>query len=131
MIPLCRDQGVAVIPWSPLARGFLAGNRDTAEASRSATIRAQTDDITQKYYSRASDLRVLEQLGALAKQKGVSNATLACAWLLHKGVTAPIIGATKLPHIEQAVAALDVRLTDDEAALLEAPYEPHPVIGHS
>jgi aryl-alcohol dehydrogenase-like predicted oxidoreductase len=131
MIPLCRDQGVAVIPWSPLARGFLAGNRDTAEASRSATIRAQTDDITQKYYSRASDLRVLEQLGALAKQKGVSNATLAYAWLLHKGVTAPIIGATKLPHIEQAVAALDVRLTDDEAALLEAPYEPHPVIGHS
>jgi aryl-alcohol dehydrogenase-like predicted oxidoreductase len=134
MIPLCRDQGVAVIPWSPLARGFLAGTRDTAEtvdASRIATIRAQTDDVTQKYYSRASDLRVLEQLGRVAKQKGISNATLAYAWLLHKGVTAPVVGATKLSHLEQAVAALDSRLTNEEAALLEAPYEPHPVIGHS
>ena len=130
MIPLCRDQRVAVIPWSPLARGFLAGNRDTADASRSATIRAQTDDIVQKYYSRASDLRVLEQLGRLAVQKGVSNATLAYAWLLRKGVTAPVVGATRLPHLEQAVAALELELTDEDVAHLEAPYEPHPVIGH-
>ena len=130
MIPLCRDQRVAVIPWSPLARGFLAGNRDAADASRSTTIRAQTDDIVQKYYSRASDLRVLEQLGHLAVQKGVSNATLAYAWLLRKGVTAPVVGATRLPHLEQAVAALELELTDEDVAHLEAPYEPHPVIGH-
>ncbi|MFM0045576.1 aldo/keto reductase [Paraburkholderia sediminicola] len=131
MIPLCHDQCVAVIPWSPLARGFLAGNRDTVDASRSATIRAQSDDVAQKYYGRASDLRVLERLTHLAKQKDVSNATLAYAWLLHKGVTAPIVGATKLPHLEQAVSELDGWLTDEEVALLEAPYEPHPVIGHS
>lgn len=130
MIPLCRDQRVAVIPWSPLARGFLAGNRDVADASRSTTIRARTDDIVQKYYSRASDLRVLEQLGRLAVQKGVSNATLAYAWLLHKGVTAPVVGATRLPHLEQAVAAPELQLTDEDVACLEAPYEPHPVIGH-
>jgi 1-deoxyxylulose-5-phosphate synthase len=131
MIPLCRDQRVAVIPWSPLARGFLAGNRGTTDASRSATIRAQTDDVAQKYYGNPGDLRVLEQLGQLALQKGVSNATLAYAWLLRKGVTAPIVGATNLSHIEQAVAALDSLLTDEDVALLEAPYEPHRVIGHS
>lgn len=131
MIPLCRDQGVAVIPWSPLARGFLAGNRDTADTSRSATIRAQTDDVAQKYYGSAGDLRVLAELSRLARQKAVSNATLAYAWLLHKGVTAPIVGATKLPHLEQAVAALYGQLTDEDVALLEAPYEPHRVIGHT
>jgi aryl-alcohol dehydrogenase-like predicted oxidoreductase len=111
MIPLCRDQGVAVIPWSPLARGFLAANRDTADASKGATIRAQTDDVAQKYYSRACDLRVLEQLGKLAAQKGASNAALAYAWLLHKGVAAPVIGATRLPHLEQAAGALELQLT--------------------
>lgn len=131
MIPLCRDQGVAVIPWSPLARGFLAGNRDAADTSRSATIRAQTDDVAQKYYGSAGDLRVLAELSRLARQKAVSNATLAYAWLLHKGVTAPIVGATKLPHLEQAVAALYGQLTDEDVALLEAQYEPHRVIGHT
>ncbi len=106
-------------------------NRDTADTSRSATIRAQTDDVAQKYYGSAGDLRVLAELSRLARQKAVSNATLAYAWLLHKGVTAPIVGATKLPHLEQAVAALYGQLTDEDVALLEAQYEPHRVIGHT
>lgn len=152
MIPLCRDQGVALIPWSPLARGFLAGNRaltdksaakaaeaapakgkkaDAATAASAATERAKTDNIAQTYYYRASDFKVVEELGKLALEKGVSNATLAYAWLLHKGVTAPIVGASKLPQLDQAVAALELKLTAPELARLEAPYEPHPVLGHA
>jgi len=131
MIPLCRDQGVALVPWSPLARGFLAGNRQSGDKQAGATSRAQSDDIAQKYYYRASDFATVERLGAMAAKKGVSNATLAYAWLLHKGVTAPIIGASKLPQLDQAAAAVELRLTPDELAELEAGYEPHPVIGHS
>ncbi|MBK6591222.1 MAG: aldo/keto reductase [Burkholderiales bacterium] len=147
MLPLCRDQGVAVIPWSPLARGFLAGNRqssdkDATSASDSAakaaaarssatTERAKTDNIAQGYYYRDSDFRVVAELSALAAEKGVSNATLAYAWLLHKGVTAPVVGASKLPQLDQAVAALDVALSAAELVRLEAAYEPHPVLGHS
>jgi aryl-alcohol dehydrogenase (NADP+) len=131
MIPLCRDQGVALLPWSPLGRGFLAGNRQVGDEKGGATSRAQTDDIAQKYYYRASDFATVERLGALAAKKGVSHATLAYAWLLHKGVTAPIVGASKLHQIDQAVAALDVSLSPQEMAELEAGYEPHPVIGHT
>jgi aryl-alcohol dehydrogenase (NADP+) len=131
MIPLCRDQGVALLPWSPLARGFLAGNRKPADASAGATSRAQTDDIAQKYYYRASDFATVERLAALAAAKGVSNATLAYAWLLHKGVTAPIIGASKLHQLDQAAQAPELALTAEELAQLEAGYEPHPVIGHA
>jgi aryl-alcohol dehydrogenase-like predicted oxidoreductase len=131
MLPLCRDQGVAVIPWSPLARGFLAGNRKPADATGGATSRAATDDIAQKYYYRASDFATVERLGAMAAAKGVSNATLAYAWLLHKGVTAPIVGTSKLTQLDQAAAASDLVLTADEAAQLEQGYEPHPVAGHS
>ena len=147
MLPLCRDQGVAVIPWSPLARGFLAGNRqssdkDATSASDSAakaaaarssatTERAKTDNIAQGYYYRDSDFRVVAELSALAAERGVSNATLAYAWLLHKGVTAPIVGASKLPQLDQAVAALDVALSAADLQRLEAAYEPHPVLGHS
>jgi aryl-alcohol dehydrogenase (NADP+) len=149
MIPLCHDQGVALIPWSPLARGFLAGNRhssDTQAASTSpagkskkakgstataSTSRALTDDIAQSYYYRESDFKVVENLSAVAAEKGVSNATLAYAWLLHKGVTAPIVGASKLPQLDQAVAALDVHLSAHDMARLESVYTPHPVLGHS
>ena len=131
MIPLCRDQGVALLPWSPLARGFLAGNRKPADASAGATSRAQTDDIAQNYYYRASDFATVERLGALAAAKGVSHATLAYAWLLHKGVTAPIIGASKLHQLDQAAQAPELVLTAEELAQLEAGYEPHPVIGHA
>jgi aryl-alcohol dehydrogenase (NADP+) len=132
MIPLCRDQGVALIPWSPLARGFLAGNRRPEDAERGATSRAATDTLAQGYYYRASDFATVERLAAQAQAKGVSNATLAYAWLLHRpGVTAPIIGASKPEQLEQAVRALEVSLTTDDMAALEAGYEPHPVLGHA
>jgi aryl-alcohol dehydrogenase-like predicted oxidoreductase len=130
MIPLCRDQGVGLIPWSPLARGFLAGNRKREDKDSGETSRAKTDDIAQKYYYRDSDFQVVQALSALAQQRGVTNATLAYAWLLHKGVTAPIIGASKLHQLDQAAAAVDLALTEEEVRQLQAPYEPHPVIGH-
>ncbi len=131
MIPLCRDQGVGLIPWSPLARGFLAGNRGREDKAAGATSRAATDDIAQKLYYRDSDFTVVEVLKALAAERSVPPATLAYAWLLHKpGVTAPIVGASKPGQIEAAVAALDVTLSADEIARLEAAYEPHSVLGH-
>ena len=130
MIPLCRDQGVALIPWSPLARGFLAGNRKAADKEQGETSRARTDNIAQSYYYRASDFKVVQALGDLAQERGISSATLAYAWLMHKGITAPIVGASKTWQIDQAIAALDVKLSAEELHRLEAPYEPHPVLGH-
>jgi len=130
MIPLCRDQGVALIPWSPLARGFLAGNRKPGDKEAGETSRAKTDDIAQNYYYRKSDFKVVETIATLAAKKGVSNATLAYAWLLHKGITAPIVGASKTYQLDQAAAAIDVQLSGEEIATLEAPYEPHPILGH-
>ncbi|MDO8280483.1 MAG: aldo/keto reductase [Burkholderiaceae bacterium] len=131
MIPLCRDQGVGLIPWSPLARGFLAGNRKPGDAVSGETSRAKTDAVALKYYYQDSDFKVVEVLGQLAEAKGVSRATLAYAWLLHKGVTAPIVGASKTWQLDQAVAALQLKLSDDEIAQLEAPYQPHSVLGHT
>jgi aryl-alcohol dehydrogenase-like predicted oxidoreductase len=125
MIPLCQDAGVALLPWSPLARGFLAS------ADGPATARAEADETTRKFYGRPSDLQVRERLRALARAKDVSPATLAYAWLLHKGVTSPIAGASKAYQVEEAVAALDVQLTPEEARELEAPYEARAVLGHS
>jgi 1-deoxyxylulose-5-phosphate synthase len=130
MIPLCRDQGVALIPWSPLARGFLAGNRKQGDKESGETSRAKTDDIAQNYYYRESDFKVVQALSELAARKAVSNATLAYAWLLHKGVTAPIVGASKTYQLDQAAAALEVRLGAEEVAALEAAYEPHKILGH-
>ncbi|WHZ11169.1 MAG: putative oxidoreductase, YajO family [Burkholderiaceae bacterium] len=130
MIPLCRDQRVALIPWSPLARGFLAGNRQPHDREQGATPRAKTDAFAHSLYYRKSDFKVVQALVRLAQKKGVSPATLAYAWLLHKGVTAPIVGASKSWQIDQAVAALDVALSAPEMERLEAPYEPHPVLGH-
>jgi len=130
MIPLCRDQGVGLIPWSPLARGFLAGNRKREDQDAGETARAKTDDIAQQYYYRDSDFKVVEALSALARHRGVSNATLAYAWLLRKGVTAPIVGASKATQLDQAAAALELQLGAEEVAQLEAPYEPHPILGH-
>lgn len=131
MIPLCRDQGVGLIPWSPLARGFLAGNRKVDDRRAGETSRAQTDDIAQKYYYDPSDFAVVETLSAMASAKGLSNATLAYAWLLHKGITGPIVGASKAWQLDQAVAALDVALAAEDVAQLEAPYRPHAVLGHA
>ena len=134
MIPLCKHLGVALIPWSPLARGFLAGNRkpdDKAlDANNSATTRAKTDDLAQRFYYNDADFAVVESLTKIAHARGVSNAQTAYAWLLHKGVTAPVIGASRLAHIEQAVAATELNLTAQEVAALDAAYKPHPVIGH-
>lgn len=132
MIPLCRDQGLALIPWSPLARGFLAGNRrpDDGPGAAGATTRARTDEHAQTHYYRASDFRVVEKLSELAARRGESNAALAYAWLLHKGVTAPIVGASKVAQIEAAVAASSLKLDGDEIAWLEAPYEARSVTGH-
>jgi len=132
MIPLCRAQGVGLIPWSPLARGFLAGNRGRDDKSGGATSRAQTDEIAQRLYYQEADFALVDALAALAGQRGVSNARLAYAWLLHRpGISAPIIGASKLWQLEEAVAALDVKLAPEDMAQLEAPYRPHPVLGHT
>jgi 1-deoxyxylulose-5-phosphate synthase len=127
MIPLCLDEGVGVIPWSPLARGFLAGNRNAE--TRGETIRAKTDGFAQKLYFRPADFTVVDRLTEVAKNRGIENAQVALAWILTKpGVSSPIIGASKLPHLDQAIAALDVHLDESEIKALEELYEPHPVL---
>jgi 1-deoxyxylulose-5-phosphate synthase len=127
MLPLCRDQGIAVIPWSPLARGLLA-RRPRHDGSQ--TERAKTDAFAKKLYARDDDLAVASTLADLAEVRGLPNAQVALAWLLSKPVvTAPIVGASKPQHLEDAVAALDVALSDDEIRRLEAAYLPHPVLG--
>jgi aryl-alcohol dehydrogenase-like predicted oxidoreductase len=129
MIPQCLDQGVAILPWSPLARGLLAGNR-TREGEQ-LTVRARTDEWGNALYTPEVDFAVVDAVGEVAQTRGVSNAQVALAWLLHKpGVTAPIVGATKLPHLEDALAAERLELSADELARLEAPYVPHAVAGH-
>jgi 1-deoxyxylulose-5-phosphate synthase len=128
MIPLCLEEGVGLIPWSPLARGFLAGNRNSE--SRGETVRAKTDDFAQKLYYRPSDFTVVDRLTEIATKRGIQNAQVALAWILSKpGVSSPIIGASKMPHLDQALAALEIRLDDGEIKALEEPYEPHPVLG--
>jgi aryl-alcohol dehydrogenase-like predicted oxidoreductase len=129
MVPLCLDQGVGLIPWSPLARGFLTGNRPKGGAP--ATVRGRTDTISHALYNEGDHV-VVERLSELAAGRGVSNAQIALAWLLSKpGVTAPIIGASKLYQLEEAVAALEVSLDADEIGRLEEPYTPHTVRGHA
>jgi aryl-alcohol dehydrogenase-like predicted oxidoreductase len=130
MIPLCNAEGVALIPWSPLARGFLAGNRQPGGTGD--TSRAQTDDFAQSMYFQEDDFKVVERAMAVAEQHGVTPAQIALAWLLHKpGVSAPIIGASQMRHLEEAVAAEQIKLSPDEMMLLEEPYRPHRVLGHS
>jgi aryl-alcohol dehydrogenase (NADP+) len=129
MIPLCRDQGVGIIPWSPLARGFLTGNRP--RGSTGETLRGRTDTIALSYYNDG-DYTIVERVTEVARQRGVNNAQVALAWLLHKpGVTAPIVGASKVQHLDDAVTALDLQLSAEEIALLEEPYTPHPVLDHA
>jgi aryl-alcohol dehydrogenase-like predicted oxidoreductase len=130
MIPQCIDQGVAVLPWSPLARGLLAGNR-TREGER-LTTRARTDSFGDSLYTPEVDFAVVDRVGEVAAARGVRAAQVALAWLLHKpGVTAPIVGATRLDHLEDAVAAEQLTLDGDEIARLEEPYVPHSISGHS
>jgi aryl-alcohol dehydrogenase-like predicted oxidoreductase len=129
MIPQCVDQGVAVIPWSPLARGLLAGNR-TREGER-RTTRAETDQFSDLLYKPEVDFDVVDRLDEVAREKGEPAARVALAWLLHKpGVTAPIVGATRLEHLEDALAAVELELSDEETARLEEPYVPHAIAGH-
>ncbi len=130
MMPLCLSEGIGVIPWSPLARGFLSGNRTREEWG--VTSRAKTDDFAHQMYYQESDFTVVERVEVVADQKGVSPSQIALAWLLHQpGVTAPIIGASKMPHLEENVAALDIELSTEELNSLQEPYTPHPVLGHS
>jgi 1-deoxyxylulose-5-phosphate synthase len=128
MIPQCIDQGVGVIPWSPLARGVLAGNR-TREGER-RTTRANSDPFGDSLYS-AADFDVVDRAAEVAAERGVPTAQVALAWLVHRpGVTAPIVGSTRLSHLQDALAAEQLRLSDEEMRRLEEPYVPHPVLGH-
>jgi len=128
MFPLCLDQKIAVIPWSPLARGLLTGKRSP---ERNETTRAKTDEFGKKLYLD-SDFDIVTRLTGLATQKGLPNAQVALAWMLSKSViTAPIIGASKSGHLEDAVAAVSIKLTQDEINQLEELYKPHPVSGHT
>jgi aryl-alcohol dehydrogenase (NADP+) len=130
MLPLCREEGIGVIPWSPLARGFLAGNR--SKENYGETVRAKTDDYAQKLYYQDSDFTVVQRVSEIAKHRAVPNAEVALAWILAQpGITAPIIGASKMHHLEDAASALKLKLTDEELRLLEEPYVPHAVLGHS
>jgi aryl-alcohol dehydrogenase (NADP+) len=124
MLPLCAAEGIGVIPWSPLARGFLAGNR----RDKMDTERARTDDIAHRLYYAESDFRIVDQVAALARERGVSSAQIALAWVLRKPeITAPIVGASKMEQLDQAVAALDITLSAEDLRRLEDPYEPHTV----
>ncbi len=130
MLPLCLSEGIGVIPWSPLARGKLAGKRQRGSAGE--TRRAQTDTLAQSFYgaTEANDNAVIDRVEQLAKQHGIPPARIALAWLLHQpAITAPIVGASKMTHLDDAVAALDVTLSEEERAMLEEPYLPHALVG--
>lgn len=127
MIPFCIDQHIAVIPWSPLARGLLTGRRSK---ERTETERAKTDAFGKSLYSQDADFEIVNRVSELAEQKGVPNAQIALAWMLSKPyITAPIVGASKPGHLEDAVAALQVQLSDEDIKQLEELYIPHPVLG--
>ena len=129
MIPLCQAEGVAVIPWSPLARGVLAGSRKAPD-DKTSTTRAETDDFARKLYDHPGDVDVMQANCRVAEARGVSPAQTALAWMLSKpGVTATIIGATKMEHLDAAIAAVDIKLSADEIDQLEKPYKPHAVRG--
>jgi aryl-alcohol dehydrogenase-like predicted oxidoreductase len=129
MNPLCRAEGVALIPWSPMARGFLTGNRRGED--KGETVRAKSDAFAHGLYYKEDDFQVVDHVTELARKHGVPNAQIALAWILHKpGVTAPIIGATKEHHIPDAVKGAEIKLSAEEIAYLEAPYKPHPILGH-
>ncbi|MEJ2184438.1 MAG: aldo/keto reductase [Gemmatimonadota bacterium] len=130
MIPLCQAEGVGVIPWSPLARGHLAGARKSLE-DRSSTTRAETDSYGHDLYGGPGDAEIIDAVNAVATDRGVSAAEVSLAWLLSKpAVTAPIVGATRLEHLDAAVRAVDLELDDEEIQRLEAPYKPHEIRGH-
>ncbi len=129
MNPLCREEGIGLIPWSPLARGFLMGNRRKEDFGE--TVRSRTDEYAQRMYYQDSDFAVVDRVTEIARRRGVTNAQIALAWILAKpGVTSPIIGASRMQHLDDAIASLQVKLDESELAALAEPYRPHPVLGH-
>jgi len=129
MIPLCRDQAIGIIPWSPLARGFLAGNRTREKSGE--TARSKSDAFAHSLYYSDSDFAVLDRVAEVANRVGKTPAQIALAWMLHQpGITAPIVGASKMHHLEQAIEALEISLGEDDLKALEEPYTPHPILGH-
>jgi len=129
MLPLCREEGIGVIPWSPLARGFLAGTRKRG-SDRAATAREKSDTFAHNLYYTDADYDVVDRVIEIAAARGVAPAQIALAWLLGQpAVTAPIVGASKMEQLDQAVGALDIKLTTEESARLEEPYQPHHVLG--
>jgi len=129
MIPLCREEGVGLIPWSPLARGFLTGKYRRTETPNS--LRYKSDKPFAGRFFKPEDFDVLEMAGEVAKEKGVTVAQVGLSWLLHKGVTAPIIGATKIEHVEDAVNAIELKLSNDDVKRPDEPYKPHWIMGHT
>jgi aryl-alcohol dehydrogenase (NADP+) len=130
MMPLCQDQGIGVIPWSPLGRGFLSGKYKRDESPES--VRARSDRFLEGRYFRPEDFDIVERATEVAQEKGVTTAQIALAWMFSKEyVSAPIVGATKIEHLEQAVEALDIKLSSDDIQRLEEPYKSHPILGHS
>jgi aryl-alcohol dehydrogenase-like predicted oxidoreductase len=128
MMPLCRAEGIGMIPYSPMARGFLAGDRKKQGGGE--TTRANSDKLAAKFYFAGSDFAIADRVGELAKKRGVSRMQIALAWVLSRpGVTAPIVGASKLPHLDEAIDALGVKLSADECRFLEELYQPHAVVG--
>ena len=129
MLPLCQAEGIGVIPWSPLARGFLAGNRRRQDHGE--TTRAKSDEFAHMMYYQDSDFEVVDKVTEIAAARGVPNAQVALAWLLHQSaVTAPIVGASKPQHLEDAIAAASLKLDEAELKALAKPYTPHRVLGH-
>jgi aryl-alcohol dehydrogenase (NADP+) len=129
MIPLCLKEGIGLIPWSPLARGFLAGNRRRQD--RGETSRARTDAYAHDMYYRDDDFKVVDRVSEIAQKRGVANIQVALAWVLAQpGITAPIIGASRMEHLEENLRALELKLEPDELKALAEPYQPHPVLGH-
>lgn len=128
MIPLCVETGVGLIPWSPMARGFFARN----SKSGTETMRYKTDGFFKELYGREDDFLVANRAEEIAKERGVTSSQVALAWVLSKlYIASPIIGSSKIEHFDQAMAALDIKLTDEEVKRLEELYQPHPVLGHS
>jgi aryl-alcohol dehydrogenase-like predicted oxidoreductase len=130
MIPLCIDQGIGLIPWSPMARGFFSGNRKPGGGGE--TARAKSDPFANELYFREGDFKVADRVQEIAKERGVSGSQVALAWVLSKPhIASPIIGSSKIEHLDQAIAALEIKLSEEEVKRLEEYYQPHPVLGHS
>lgn len=142
MVPLCRSEGVGIIPWSPLARGFLCGTRQSTDVKATAvadtktsesaplTVRARVDNLAHEMYYQPEDWKIVDAVAEIAKKRGCTQAQIALAWLLNKpGCTAPIIGATKMSHLEEACGAVSVKLSAEEMTALEQHYRPHKVLG--